>query len=91
MLLDADPSMRGNLAETFGTTLNAAEKLPLMSYWLIQNVTTDNVLEMKPESLLTTMAEDRLSEALKWLDKYSLGLLTANGIDDDCSHVSNLE
>lgn len=91
MLLDLDPSMRGNLAEAFGTTLNAAEKLPLMSYWLIQNATIDNVMEMKPESLLATMAADRLSEASKWLDRYSLGLLTANGIDVDCGHFSNLE
>jgi NACHT domain len=91
MLSDIDPAMREQTAEVFQITLNATEKLPLMCYWLIQNETMNSVMEMEPGSLPNTVAITRLAEALKWLDTYSLGLLTANGVDGEFSQHSDLE
>jgi hypothetical protein len=91
MLLDIDPAMREQTAQVFGITLNAAEKLPLMSYWLIHEEIVDSVVAMRPGPLSKPTAVIRLAEAARWLNTYSLGLLTANGIDGDSNHFSDLE
>ncbi|KAH8895388.1 hypothetical protein GQ53DRAFT_855821 [Thozetella sp. PMI_491] len=79
MFLDIEPHMREQTAEIFRVTLEAAEKLPLMCYWLIREETLEAVSKMKLQSLGQDVAKERLTSMEKWLNTYSRGLLTAKG------------
>ncbi|KAF2418029.1 hypothetical protein EJ08DRAFT_654397 [Tothia fuscella] len=79
ILLDTDEAAWAQTAHILQTTLLSAEKLPLMAYWFMEELSTSRaIMATELRRLSRDVASERLEEAAKLLNTYSKGLLKIN-------------
>jgi AAA ATPase domain len=85
MLLDIPEAVRKQTARNFLITLLAVEKLPLLSYWFIEEETLDDVMSMRQQVLTRETAATRLQQMSERLKTNCKGFLTASNIEQSLS------